>query len=245
MRMTMTGRSASEHIEICWGERRVTAELLRTERRALRIDVRPTGEVTMFAPAGEEIDEIMKRAHRKCAWIFAQIDTIAQRPKVTPQRRFISGETHLMLGRQYRLSIEQSDDPHVRIDSGRLVIGARTVDDQPHCRRLLQAFYSLRAREVFQQRFEIVLEPFLRRGLKRPPLVIRPMSKRWGSFTPNRRVVLNVDLVRASPRLIDYVICHELAHAFYPDHGKSWRNLLDTVMPDWMARKAELESSLR
>lgn len=241
----MTDRPASEQIEICWGGRRVIAELLRTERRSLRIDVRPTGEVAVFAPAGEEIDEILSRARRKGAWIFAQIDTIAQRPKVTPKRRFISGETHLLLGRQYRLSIEQSDDPHVRLDGERLVIGARSTDDQAHCRRLLQAFYSLRAREVFRQRFDVVAEPFVRKGLKRPPLVIRPMSKRWGSFTPGRRVVLNVDLVRASPKLIDYVICHELAHAFHPDHGEGWRSLLDTVMPDWMARKAELESSLR
>lgn len=241
----MAAHPAIEQIEICWGERRVIAELLRTDRRALRIDIRPTGEVAIFAPVGEEIGEIQSRARRKGAWIFAQIDTIAQRPKVTPKRRFISGETHLLLGRQYRLSIEQSDDPHVRLDGGRLVISARTVDDQPHCRRLLQAFYSLRAREVFRQRFDVVAEPFIRKGLKRPPLVIRAMSKRWGSFTPGGHVVINVDLVRASPQLIDYVICHELAHAFYPDHGEGWRNLLDTVMPDWMARKAELESSLR
>jgi predicted metal-dependent hydrolase len=245
MRTIMAARSASEQIEICWGKRRVVAELHRTERRALRIDVRPTGEVAIFAPAGEEIDEICSRARRKGAWIFAQIDTIAQRPKVTPKRRFISGETHLLLGRQYRLSIEQSDDPHVRLDGERLVISARSTDDQAHCRRILQVFYSLRAREVFRQRFDVVAEPFVRKGLKRPPLVIRPMSKRWGSFTPGRRVVLNVDLVRASPKLIDYVICHELAHAFHPDHGEGWRSLLDTIMPDWMARKAELESSLR
>lgn len=241
----MTGRPASEQIEICWGERRVIAELLRTDRRALRIDVRPTGEVAIFAPAGEEIDEIQSRARRKGAWIFAQIDTISQRPKVTPKRRFISGETHLLLGRQYRLSIEQSDDPHVRIEGGRLVICARAADDQPHCRRLLQTFYKLRAREVFRQRFEIVVEPFVRKGLKRPSLVIRPMSKRWGSFTPGGRVVLNVDLVRASPRLIDYVICHELAHAFYPDHGEGWRALLETMMPDWEERKERLEAALR
>ncbi len=241
----MTGRPASEHIEICWGERRVIAELLRTDRRALRIDVRPTGEVAIFAPAGEEIDEIQSRARRKGAWIFAQIDTISQRPKVTPKRRFISGETHLLLGRQYRLSIEQSDDPHVRLEGGRLVICARAPDDQPHCRRLLQTFYKLRAREVFRQRFEIVVEPFVRKGLKRPSLVIRPMSKRWGSFTPGGRVVLNVDLVRASPRLIDYVICHELAHAFYPDHGEGWRALLETMMPDWEERKERLEAALR
>lgn len=241
----MTGHPASEQIEICWGERRVIAELLRTDRRALRIDVRPTGEVAIFAPAGEEIDEIQSRARRKGAWIFAQIDTISQRPKVTPKRRFISGETHLLLGRQYRLSIEQSDDPHVRLEGGRLVICARVPDDQPHCRRLLQTFYRLRAREVFRQRFEIVVEPFVRKGLKRPSLVIRPMSKRWGSFTPSGRVVLNVDLVRASPQLIDYVICHELAHAFYPDHGEGWRALLETMMPDWEERKERLEAALR
>jgi len=241
----MASPTADEQIEICWGERRVTAELTRTVRRALRIDVRPTGEVTVFAPIGEDLDEIRTRAHRKGAWIFAQIDTIAQRPKVTPERRYISGETHLLLGRQYRLSVEESEDPHVRIDGGRMVIAARAPDDQPHCRRLLQTFYRLRAREVLRQRFEIVLEPFIRKGLRRPSLVIRPMAKRWGSYTPSGRVVLNIDLVRASPRLIDYVICHELAHAFYPDHGDGWRTLLETVMPDWEERKEALEDALR
>ncbi|MBB4955940.1 putative metal-dependent hydrolase [Agrobacterium vitis] len=234
-----------EQIEICWGERRITAELTRTVRRTLRIDVRPTGEVTVFAPAGEGIEQIRTRAHRKGAWIFAQIDTIAQRPKVTPERRYISGETHLLLGRQYRLSVEKSDDPHVRIDGGRMVIAARTPDDQPHCRRLLQTFYRLRAREVLRQRFEIVLEPFICKGLRRPSLVIRPMAKRWGSYTPSGRVLLNIDLVRARLRLIDYVICHELAHAFYPDHGDGWRALLETVMHDWKERKEELEAALR
>ncbi len=241
----MASPTADEQIEICWGERRVTAELTRTVRRALRIDVRPTGEVTVFAPIGEDLEEIRTRAHRKGAWIFAQIDTIAQRPKVTPERRYISGETHLLLGRQYRLSVEESEDPHVRIDGGRMVIAARAPDDQPHCRRLLQTFYRLRAREALRQRFEIVLEPFIRKGLRRPSLVIRPMAKRWGSYTPSGRVVLNIDLVRASPRLIDYVICHELAHAFYPDHGDGWRTLLETVMPDWEERKEALEDALR
>lgn len=237
--------STAEQIEICWGERRVTAELTRTVRRALRIDVHPTGAVIVFAPVGEELDEIRARAHRKSAWIFAQIDTIAQRPNVTPERRYISGETHLLLGRQYRLSIEESEDPHVRIDGGRMVIAARTPDDQTHCRRLLQAFYRLKAREVLRQRFDIVSEPFVRRGLKRPKLVIRTMAKRWGSYTSRGRVLLNIDLVRASPRLIDYVICHELAHAFFRDHGDGWHDLLKTIMPDWEERKEVLEAALR
>lgn len=237
--------STAEHLDICWGERRVTAELTRTSRRALRIDVRPTGEVVVFAPVGEELDEIRTRAHRKGSWIFAQIDTIAQRPKATPERRYISGETHLLLGRQYRLSVERSDDPQVRIDGGRMVIAARAPDNQPHCRRLVQAFYRLKAREVLRQRFNVLSELFMRRGLRRPHLIIRPMAKRWGSFTPKGRVILNTDLVRASPLLIDYVICHELAHGFFPDHGEDWRSMMEAFMPDWETRKEALEVALR
>lgn len=139
----------------------------------------------------------------------------------------------------------KSDVPRVRIEGSRLNVLARHLEDQAHCRRLLAAFYAITARSVFTERLDAVLPPFIRKGLRRPALIVRRMSKRWGSYTPKGRIVLNVDLVRASPILIDYVICHELAHAFYPDHGKEWRNLFDTVMPDWESRKARLEAFLR
>lgn len=245
MKSVAARRSKSEQIEVCWGKRRVVADLTRADRRVLRINVQPTGDVAVVAPIGEEVGEVRERVSRKGAWIFAQIDTISERPRTTPERRFVSGETHLLLGRQYRLSIEQSKTPHVRIEGGRLIVGARSIGDPSHCKRLIQAFYSLVAREVFRQRLENVVEPFVRKGLRRPSLAVRQMKKRWGSFTPKGRVTLNVDLVRASPRLIDYVICHELAHAFFPDHGQEWRKLLDTVMPDWEERKVQLERALR
>ena len=39
-----------EHIEVGWGERRTIAALQRTARRVLRIEVRPSGAVVVFAP---------------------------------------------------------------------------------------------------------------------------------------------------------------------------------------------------
>lgn len=71
------------------------------------------------------------------------------------------------------------------------------------------------------------------------------MSKRWASYTNGGRIILNVDLVRASPALIDYVICHELAHGFHADHGQGWQNLLSTIMPNWETRESRLEALLR
>ena len=234
-----------EHVEVGWGERRTIAALQRTARRVLRIEVRPSGAVVVFAPSGETLQSIRERVKRKGSWIFRELDRISTRPSVTPDRHFVSGETHLLLGKQYRLSIEQNDEARVQIDGSRLRVLMRRLDDQAHCRRLITAFYAITARGIFRERLDAMAPPFIRRGLNTPVLVIRPMSKRWGSYTPKGRIILNVDLVRASPTLIDYVLCHELAHAFHPDHGKDWSNLLHAIMPDWEIRKTSLEAFLR
>lgn len=234
-----------ERIEIAWGERRAEAELRRTSRRVLRIDVQPSGQVVVFAPSDGEIDLIRSRVRRKSPWIFRELDRIAGWPARTPARQFLSGETHLLLGKQYRLLVEQSENTEVFVAGSRLTMLVQRTDDICQCREALKTFYTNVARSVFRERLDLMAQPFMRKGIGKPGLVIRYMAKRWGSFTAAGRVVLNVDLVRASPLLIDYVICHELAHAFYPDHGKEWRELLSAVMPDWENRKARLEALLR
>jgi predicted metal-dependent hydrolase len=233
-----------EQIEIHWSDRQYLAELHRTKRRVLRIEVKPSGGVVVFAPSGEDLDKVKDRVRRRGSWIFRQVDRVSNRPSITPERHFVSGETHLLLGKQLRLSIEQCDTPQVRIEGTRLIVLMPHVGDQVYCRRLVTAFYAITAWSVFNERLDALAPLFIRRGLERPSLVVRRMSKRWGSYTPKGRIVMNVDLVRASGMLIDYVICHELTHAFHPDHGKDWRSLLTSIMPDWENRKARLEDLL-
>ena len=237
--------TAKEQIEVVWGERQAVADLRSTNRRVLRIDVQPSGRVVVFAPSDADLERIRERVKRKGSWIFRELDRIAAWPARTPPRQYLSGETHLVLGKQYRLAIEQADQPRVFVAGRRLNILAIDTDDRACCAGLLRAFYTGMARHVFHERLDAMSPPFMRKGMQKPSLIIRAMSKRWGSFTAAGRIVLNVDLVRASPLLIDYVICHELSHAFFPDHGKGWRDLLATVMPDWESRKARLEAVLR
>jgi predicted metal-dependent hydrolase len=67
------------------------------------------------------------------------------------------------------------------------------------------------------------------------------MPRRWGSFTPAGKILLNPDLIRAPVACIDYVIMHELAHLIHPNHSENFYDLLDTLMPDWRARNLRLE----
>ncbi|MEH3143972.1 MAG: SprT family zinc-dependent metalloprotease [Methylobacterium frigidaeris] len=205
----------------------------------------PNGSVTVYAPSHATDDQILERVNRKAPWIQRQRGGVAARGPASASRHFVSGESHLLLGVTYRLAIEVGPEAFAQIDGPRLVVTARDPNDAGHVRRVLESFYRLKGREVFPERLTSVMPPFARRGLNRPKLIIRRLQKRWGSFTPQGRIVLNTDLVRASPSQIDYVLCHELAHAFHPNHSQKWRELLTTIMPDWTHRKELLEQSLR
>ena len=80
--------AAHEQIDINWGERHIVAELRRTPRRVLRVDITPSGDVVVFAPTGENIETVHSRVKRKCPWIFRELDRIENRPVVTPPRQF-------------------------------------------------------------------------------------------------------------------------------------------------------------
>jgi predicted metal-dependent hydrolase len=65
-------------------------------------------QVTSLAPAGKSVAEIEERLKRKAKWISRQLQFFeAYRPHPEP-KRFVSGETHIYLGRQCRLKVRRS-----------------------------------------------------------------------------------------------------------------------------------------
>lgn len=235
---------ACAELAFLWGGETIPFTLRRAERRRLKISVTPEGEVIVVAPFEASAEEIVRRVSRRGSWIVRQLrDFEKWRPR-TPPRQYESGETHLFLGRQYRLRVMTDVAPDVRMEGDRLLMGVPIGAGFAYRRALLRHWYGLQAHRVFPERLDAMLPPFLREGIDRPRLIIREMSKRWGSFTANGNLVLNRDLVRAPTHCIDYVIAHELAHALEPDHGSGWGRLMDRAMPDWGDRKAELEMRL-
>ena len=161
-----------------------------------------------------------------------------------PPRRYVSGETHLYLGRQYRLKIVEEEESSVRLFHGRIFIATPEPKDKDRNAALLTEWYTSRARLKFAERFELLAPSFERLGLAMPTLAIRPLSRRWGSLSSGGRMTLNRDLIRAPSLCIDYVITHELCHLVHRDHGSAFYDLLERVMPDWQRRKFRLEQIL-
>ena len=231
-------------LEASWGSRRLPFRLRRAEVKRLRIAVDPEGEVVVTAPMHASDEAVIARVSRRGDWIQQQHSRFVRWRPRTPVRQYLSGETHLFLGDQLRLQIEAGRVSSVEKRGTRLVVGLGQEKERGLTRDLVQSWYAAQARVVLRERWLAQQGLWLRQGIRASRLIVRPLRNRWGSMTPAGSLVLNADLVRAAPRLIDYVIAHEMAHLMHPDHGIEWRSLLTRVMPDWESRKVHLEAQL-
>lgn len=236
--------AASVDLEAAWGSRSLPFTVIRQERATLRITVVPEGKVIVYAPVGASADEVVSRVARRGGWILRQLERFDQWRPRTPTRQYISGETHLYLGKQYRLLVSEAEPTGVSLDGDRMLMRICAGATYAYRRAVLGHWYKLQAHRIIRARVDATWPAFSSNFHKRPALIIREMTQRWGSFTPTGRLVLNTELVRASSELIDYVVTHELAHGVHPDHGAPWQALMSEKMPDWRDRKAALERQL-
>ncbi len=213
------------------------------ERKTLEIAVHPTGEVEVTAPLGTAMGRIDEKVKLRARWILRQKNFFAQFQPRTASRQYMSGETHLYLGRRYRLKVESGDTTGVRLAGGILFATDRLPPSGEQAARLVLSWYRTRAEEVFQQIFEAQWERTSRHATK-PRLQIKSMRTRWGSLSTGGILTLNPDLIRAPKECIEYVVCHELCHLTHHDHSPGFFKLLAKRMPDWARRKERLEATM-
>ncbi len=227
--------------EIRFGSETVSFTVNWRPRKTLAIHVYPDGRVVVDAPETASVEQVQAKVMKRAAWIMRQRRQFASCPPVLPKRRYIAGETHRYLGRQYRLQVAEGTEEGVKLEGGRLCVTARHVDNAARVKKLVTDWYRTRARTVFSARYEECLERAARAGIRHAGAwQLRYMNKRWGSCSRAGRITLNPELIAAPKECIDYVITHELCHLKEYSHNKAFFRLLGRVMPDWEERRRRL-----
>src|SRR5664280_288894 len=183
---------------------------------------------------------VVGKVRKRAGWIRRQQRFFREFLPKMPPRRYVSGETHRYLGRQYRLKVVEGGEPGVKL-KGRFIWISVPQKSSQGVRRLVERWYLERAKDRLSRSFDRGLERMGKVLAVAPALRIRRMLKRWGSWTRRSGVCLNPELVKAPGSCIDYVVIHELCHAVHGHHGKEFYDLQRRIMPDWEQRKARLE----
>ena len=234
----------SEQHGIEFGGERIEFRLRRSKRKTLAITVRPDTSVLVVAPMSADLEAVKAKIRKRAVWIRRQRRFFERYLPPVPPRRYVSGETHRYLGRQYRLKITEAAKGSVKLKGRFIVVETPDRSDPDRVRRMVDAWYLEHARAAFARSLESCLPGLHGRVNGTPRLHLRRMPKRWGSWTQRGDIYLNPELVRAPVMCIDYVLMHELCHLVHGNHGKEFFTLLRNTMPDWERRKARLEASM-
>ncbi|MET0003663.1 MAG: SprT family zinc-dependent metalloprotease [Candidatus Thiodiazotropha sp.] len=229
---------------LAYGGKKITYEVFFVSRKTLEIAVHPDSRVVVKAPKGTSCEAVELRLKKRARWIRKQQEYFQQFDPRTPHRQYVGGETHLYLGRQYRLKLSEGTDEGVKLIRGHFWVTFQDRSDAARVKGLMWSWYTKRAQEKYAESFERCWPYFERQGLTRPQLKIRRMKTRWGSLSQSGTLTLNVSLIQAPRECIDYVITHELCHLKHHDHSAAFYRLLEKVMPDWERRKHRLELAL-
>jgi len=228
---------------IIYGKEKISFNVLYADRKTLEIAVHPNARVVVKAPHGTLIEDILNRVTKRARWIKKQITYFRKFEPCTPARRYVGGETHMYLGRQYRLKIRKGRNTEVKLKGAYFHV----MTPKPNCiqkiKDLLEDWYKEHAYLVFARRLEICYETAKKLHVPFPEIQLRRMTQRWGSCSKSGDILLNTNLVKASLYCIDYVIIHELCHLKVHTHNNRYYNLLSKYMPDWKKRKERLEKA--
>ena len=72
-------------------------------------------------------------------------------------------------------------------------------------------------------------------------LKIGDFRGKWGSCSQDKDIKLNWRLVMLEPVLIDFVICHELAHTKEMNHSQNFYKFLESFFPKWKESRKKLK----
>jgi len=226
---------------IQFGSKIISFQLEFSDRKTLGITISPDLSVLVKAPIGTSIEKIEKRLIKKAPWIIKQQNLFSIFHPKTPERRFINGESHLYLGRQYRLQIVLGKKSSVKLKGGFIEV---TALDKSDAKELINEWYLKNARIKLIAFAQPLVEKFIKYNVEPKSIVLRHMPTRWGSCTSDSKIILNPELIKAPKACIEYVITHELCHLVHHDHTQKFIDLQNKEMPDWERWKMKLEKLL-
>jgi len=228
--------------QLRYGSQEIAYSLDYSRRKTLGIAVTPDREVIVKAPEGTSLSRIEEKLGKRARWILKQQSYFLRFYPRATEKQYRGGESHLYLGRQYRLRVMVGKKNEVHFTGREIIVSHKPGST---AKSVLMTWYRHRAKEKFAEIAEPWIQRFEKYGVQPDSMHIQKMPTRWGSCTTKGKIILNPELIKAPKACIEYVIIHELCHLIHKHHTKAFFQLQSRLMPDWEKWKDKLETILQ
>ncbi len=202
---------------------------LKRHARAKRLTLRlsqVSREATLTLPPRTPLRQARAFALKQEQWLREQMARLPERALLTDGAEIpFRGESLILRtasGKSVRLS-----PPHIEVAT-------------PNPARRLRAFFRTEARNAI---LPLVEHYSSRIGRPFNRVTLRDTRSRWGSCSGEGNLMFSWRLVMAPPRVLEYVVAHEVAHLVEMNHSAAFWAQVETLMPDYRNHRHWLRSN--
>jgi predicted metal-dependent hydrolase len=235
----------SKH-EYIHGERKIHYFVSRTRRMRASEIIVGSDEIVIRVPYSKQDAEIKLLIKEKISWILMKQKEISDSGKKIEISKpvYAKGSNLPYLGNNHKIQInildsQKESNRKLEKNSVKFKDGVFVYNIQPTQRNqelndeikiLYENWLYHKANIIFKEKIHILSKKI---GVKTNKVVIKNLRNKWASITTNNHIHLNVNLIKAPPNIIDYIIIHELCHFKIEGHSYNFWNLVRRHFPDY------------
>lgn len=191
----------------------------------------PEGTVTVSAPLEASDEAIHHFVLRKVPEITKVRDRMLAQPRQS-KREYVSGEACYLWGKPYMLQVVYKGRRyHIEKTPNKILMTAPEGASEESREKALTEWYRSELKRVLPA---ILKQCEDRVGVEVNACNVKYMKTRWGSCNiPEKRILLNLQLVKKPVECLEYVIVHELVHLLEENHTNRFRALVEKYYPNW------------
>ena len=207
----------------------------RRGRRGVGFKVDESG-LTVSAPISMPVASIEALVRDSETWILRKLSEWKHKQVPTPA--WHEGARIPFLGGGLALRLFTGTTGAVR--EGAEVWVRTRLGTPPQVQRAVVGWYKTQARVYLASRLSLLAE---RARVRQPSFLLSSAVGRWGTCNTRGEIRLTWRLMKAAPDLIDYVVCHELAHLRHMDHSPAFWSEVARQCPDYKALRDRLHAT--
>jgi predicted metal-dependent hydrolase len=207
-----------------------------SKRKTLSIIIERDRRVIVRAPLNTSKELIDKEIQKRKRLLQKKIDHNHKYPLEKQTNEFVSGETLMYLGKNYKLFVVDEELNGVEFDSKFFI--SRSLQSQAN--KLFREWYIRAAESIVVPKATQIAKKI---GVTYNKINIVDLKFRWGSCTPNDNINLNWRLVKAPMTVIEYIIVHELTHLLEANHTPEFWNRVASQLPSYEKAKKWLKDN--
>lgn len=222
----------------------IKIEVTRKRIKTIRLKVnRATKQVRVSCPHRISEQELIDFVSSKKNWIEKHLSKKVPVTVAPKEQEFKEGDSIFFKGEEHELEVRTgSKKTSVSIQDRKIILSSRHKLDRKKREKAIQEFFRTHLKKeipCFIEKWEPIM------GVSVAEFGVKRMKTRWGTCNiRSRRIWLSLALAEKSPKLLEYVVVHEMVHLHERLHNQRFKNFMTQYLPNWKELQNQLNGRI-